>query len=121
MPRVVFFGAKTKRALLAYLRMRKTVQPTDSLWERMDGGRLEPVGLREVVRRRARQAGVPEPQLHAFRRAFAINSLRNGCDLVTLQRLLGHSSLEVVSRYLKQVDTDLRAAHARSGLVDHGL
>jgi integrase/recombinase XerD len=67
-------------------------------------------GIRQVVRRAAGRAGVDEPGMHDFRRAFAINSLRNGMDVATLQRLLGHSSLEVVNRYLALVEDDLRAA-----------
>lgn len=65
--------------------------------------------------RRAKRAGVPVPGLHAFHRSFTISALRSGCDLITLQRMLGHSSLAVVSRYLRQVDDDLRATTPRWG------
>jgi len=119
--RVAFVGAKTRRALVRYLRERRAVKDSDPLWVTTQGGRLGLSSLREVVRRRAARAGVPEPGLHAFRRGFAISALRSGCDLITLQRLLGHSSLAVVSRYLKQVEDDLREAHERVGPVDHLL
>jgi len=119
--RVAFVGAKTRRALVRYLRERGAVKDGDPLWVTTQGGRLSLSSLREVIRRRADRAGVAEPSLHAFRRGFAISALRAGCDLITLQRMLGHSSLAVVSRYLKQVEDDLREAHQRVGPVDHLL
>jgi site-specific recombinase XerD len=119
--RVAFVGAKTRRALVRYLRERGAVKDSDPLWVTTQGGRLSLSSLREVIRRRAERAGVAEPSLHAFRRGFAISALRAGCDLITLQRMLGHSSLAVVSRYLKQVEDDLREAHQRVGPVDHLL
>ncbi len=118
--RVTFLGAKARRALLAYLRHRGT-GPGDALWATMDGTRLKYSGLRQIVRRRATAAGVPVPSLHAFRRAFAIGALRSGVDLISLQRLLGHSDLSVIRRYLKQTEDDLRAAHAKGSPADKML
>ena len=83
-----------------------------------DGGRLTYAGLRQVVRRRAEKAGIPEPGLHAFRRAFCLACLRNGMDLVSLQRLMGHADLSLLRRYADQSADDLHAAHARAGPVD---
>lgn len=117
-PRMTFVGAKTRRALTVYLRVRANASDDAPLWATQEGTRLGYAGLREVLRRRSKQAGVPEPSLHAFRRGFAIAALRGGCDLITLQRLLGHSSLAVISRYLKQVEGDLQSAHAQVAPVD---
>ena len=117
--RAVFVGAKTRRALLAYFRYRESLDNDLPLWVKGNGERLTKSGIRQVVRRAAERAGVDEPGMHEFRRAFAINSLRNGMDVATLQRLLGHSSLEVVNRYLALVDDDLRAASGKFGVVDN--
>ena len=119
--RTTFVGSKTRRALVRYLRLRPNTGDADPLWATFEGERLTYSGLREIVRRRAHRAGVPEPSLHSFRRGFAIAALRNGCDLITLQRLLGHASLAVVSRYLRQVEDDLQAVHEKVGPVDHLL
>ena len=62
--------------------------------------------------------GVRPPPLHAFRRAFALNCLRAGLDLLTLQRLLGYSDLSVLRRYVKQTTGDLQAVHAAASPVD---
>ena len=119
--RVAFVGAKTRRALLAYLRHRPGVGDAAPLWLNKRGGLLSPTSLRAILMRRAKLAGVPAPSPHAFRRLFAITALRGGMDLISLQRLLGHSSLAVVSRYLRQVEGDLQAAHAAAGVVDRLL
>jgi site-specific recombinase XerD len=119
--RTTFVGAKTRRALVRYLRHRPPVGGDDPLWISERGTRLALSSLQVIVRRRAQRAGVPVPGLHAFRRSFAISALRSGCDLITLQRMLGHSSLAVISRYLLQVDDDLRATHAKVGPVDNLL
>ena len=117
--RAVFVGAKTRRALLAYYRHRESLDNDKPLWVKSSGAKLSKSGIRQVVRRAAQRAGVDEPGMHEFRRAFAINSLRNGMDVATLQRLLGHSSLEVVNRYLALVEDDLRAASSKYGVVDN--
>jgi len=119
--RSTFVGAKTRLALVRYLRFRPEASDADPLWVTQQGTRLRANGLREILLRRARRAQVPAPSLHAFRRGFAVSALRAGCDLITLQRMLGHSSLAVVSRYLKQVEDDLREAHQRVGPVDNLL
>jgi site-specific recombinase XerD len=120
-PRMAFIGAKTRGAVLAYLRHRRTAQDTDPLWISEDGARLAPSALRAMLQRRAKMAGVPPPAPHSFRRGFAINALRAGVDLVSLQRLLGHSDLTVIRQYLSQTSEDLKAAHERSGPVDRML
>lgn len=119
--RVTFLGAKTRRELLRYLRHRQNVPPGAPLWATTEGERLTYWGLRQIMRRRAEAAGVETPSLHAFRRAFAILSLRGGMDLETLRRLLGHSDLSVIKRYLAQTREDLRQIHERSGPVDNLL
>ena len=96
-------------------------EPLDPLWVSVQGNRLTYWGLRQVIRRRAEKAGVPAPSLHSFRRAFALLCLRNGADVYSLQKLMGHSDLSVLRRYLKQTEDDLRATHEKHGPVDNWL
>ena len=115
--RTVFLGAKCRRELVRYLRYRKG-KASDALWVTSTGRRLTYAGLRQIVVRAAERAGVACPSLHSFRRAFALACLRSGMDLISLQRLMGHSDLTVLRRYLNQTSDDLAAAHARCGPVD---
>jgi integrase/recombinase XerD len=77
------------------------------------------LGLYSMLRRRSHDAGVKTPGPHSFRRAFAILSLRGGMDIYSLQRLMGHETLDVLRRYLAQTEHDLQAAHQKSGPIDH--
>jgi len=55
--------------------------------------------------------------LHAFRHTFAVNYLRRGGSVFHLQKVLGHSSLEMTRRYANLVTTDLQAVHERVSLL----
>jgi len=44
---------------------------------------------------------------------------RSGMDILSISKLLGHSNLSVVQRYLAQTGEDLRLAHIRAGPVDN--
>ncbi len=115
--RTVFFSRSTRRALMAYLRARTDDSPT--LWVNRTGEEITRSGVNHLLLLRAKQSGLEKaPSAHDFRRAFALNMLRNGCDVFTLQRLMGHSDLTVLRRYLAQTDTDLQQAHRRASPVD---
>jgi integrase/recombinase XerD len=116
--RIVFAGVKTRRCIRAYLKDRGRINGDAPLFVNHSGRRLTYCALRGIVERRAEAAGLPEPGLHGFRRAFALNMLRSGVDIITLQRLLGHADLSVIKRYLKQNTEDLRVAHAAHSPVD---
>lgn len=114
--RVVFVGQIARKAIRTYLKVRG--DRPGPLFENRVGERLKYNGLRTMVRRRAGLAGLELSKIHAFRRSFTIESLRAGADLLTLQRLLGHSDLTVLKRYAKQTVDDLRAVHAATSPVD---
>jgi integrase/recombinase XerD len=116
-PRTVFLGKRTRKAVRAYLKHRNDDCPY--LWVTRTRSKLTYSGLRQIIRRRAFDANVEIPGIHDFRRAFAINMLRNGTDLITLSRLMGHADLQVLRRYLAQTDKDIQDAHHRAGPVDH--
>jgi len=121
-PRTVFVGRQTNRALAAWLRQRPILPGQEALWlaYHSDGThtRLRYDGLRDMLKRRAARAGVESPSLHSFRRAFAVSMLRSGADVVSISRLMGHGSLPVLQRYLRQLPDDLRLVHAAHSPVD---
>jgi integrase/recombinase XerD len=59
----------------------------------------------------------PARTLHAFRHTFAVNYLRRGGSVFHLQKVLGHSTLEMTRRYANLVTTDLQAVHERVSLL----
>jgi integrase/recombinase XerD len=59
----------------------------------------------------------PARTLHAFRHTFAIHYLRKGGSVFHLQKVLGHSSLEMTRRYANLMTEDLQAVHERLSLL----
>jgi integrase/recombinase XerC/integrase/recombinase XerD len=120
--RVVFIGARAQRAWLKYLLTRGHTAPTDPMFpSRNTGAKLTPNGLRQFCSRLGERADVANCHPHTFRRSFAIESLRAGMNLFALQRLMGHSDLSILRKYLALVEHDLRAAHRDHGAVDRLL
>ena len=63
--------------------------------------------LRRLVRRIGRAAGVSGLRPHLLRHGFATRLVRDGAPLPTVQRWLGHRSLETTQRYLHPESADL--------------
>lgn len=123
--RNVFLAKTARRYLRRYLNARgedasKALFVTDK--EDQGRDRLTYFGLRSMIRRRSGLANLEKPpSLHSFRRSFVINSIRNGADLLTLQHLLGHSTLKVIERYAKILEDDLMRVHSKTSPVDKML
>jgi len=119
-PRMAYIGKHSKHILRKYLKNR--TDDNLALWvthPRFSSERLGYDGLRAILHRRSIDAKVEEPSLHDFRRAFALAMLRNGTDVYTLAKLMGHEGITVLQRYLKQTYQDTEAAHRRAGPVDN--
>jgi len=71
-----------------------------------------------MIKRRAAKAQIETPTLHGFRRSFAISMLRSGADIISLSRMMGHGSLPILTRYLKQSKDDLSDVHAQHAPTD---
>ena len=117
--RRVIFGASARLALRAYLLHSDEPSPKRKLFVTQNGKKIDRRHLSTHLRRLGLRAGVEPCYPHRFRHTFAIMYLRNGGDIYTLQRLLGHSSLDMVKRYLAIAQTDIESAHRRAGPVDN--
>jgi integrase/recombinase XerD len=107
--RIVIFGKSSRRALRAYLKHRKDKCP--ALWITDEKQRLTYSGLRQIVRRAAERAGVQEPSLHSFRRAFVVAMLRKRVNIMTIRNLMGHADLRILERYSNQNQVELEDAY----------
>lgn len=118
-PRTVYFGKRTQKELWRYLVGRKNDIKNEPLFLSAEGRRLTGDAVKHILDRIGKRAGVGRVHPHIFRHTFAIQYLRNGGDIFTLQRLLGHSSLAMVQRYLNLAQSDLESAHRRASPVDN--
>ncbi len=115
--RILRISPNTSKAIWRYLVERLDAAPTDPLFLSMRGGPLTTAGLLCLIKRLGKRAGIPNAHPHRFRHTFAINFLRNGGNTFELQYLLGHSTLEMVRRYVKLAQVDLDNAHRRASPV----
>ena len=84
------------------------------LGNRNRGQRLTDQAIYNMVRQRARQAGVKKLSPHDFRRTFVGDLLDAGADIVTVQKMAGHASPATTSRYDRR---DQRARHKAASLL----
>lgn len=117
--RSVPFSSRTAQALWRYLATRNNPEPDDYLFVTYNNRRIDPSSIAKSLKWIGEKAGVQNVHPHRFRHTFAIQYLRNGGDPYTLQRLLGHSSLDMVKRYLALAQVDLDRAHKRASPVDN--
>lgn len=63
--------------------------------------------LTQLLKRLAAEAGIDKRvHPHGLRHTFAVELLREGADIVTISKLLGHSSIAVTARYLDHLTND---------------
>lgn len=118
--RVAWFGAKTARALDRYLRVRADHPHTHdrALWlgER---GPLQANSILQVVRRRAKQAGLGRVFTHMFRHTYAHRWLASGGAEGDLMQIAGWTTRDMLSRYGASAAAErARDAHKRLALGD---
>lgn len=93
--------------LREYLRVRGG-GPSDYLFCTESGEQLTENGLRQSIARYNERRGVLKTSIHLFRHTFARKYLIDcGGDAFTLQRLLGHSTLNMTKHYCAIFDADI--------------
>jgi len=113
--RLVPISETTRSALCDYIGEQKDIEKY--VFKTEQGNVLSRDALRLIIRRIGDRAGVNDAHPHRFRHTFAINFLRNGGDVFTLQAILGHETLDMVRRYLAIAQTDINGVHQRASPV----
>ncbi len=106
-------------AISNYLDTRPQAKGDEPLFLGSKGGRLSGEGLAQIVKKSAIDSRVARKVTpHSLRHSFATHLLNNGCDLKSLQEMLGHKSLAATQVYthvsLERLKKVYNAAHPES-------
>ena len=80
---------------------------------------MDPTALQRAYQIAKRAAGITKPGgIHGLRHAFATHLLEAGVDVHTIQRLLGHRSIQTTARYWHLTHASLTTQATRLELLD---
>jgi integrase/recombinase XerD len=102
--RLVPVGSKATGAVEAYVKRGRPAlmagREQSRLFLNMRGGPLTRQGLYKIVQRHARTAGLADRMSpHTLRHTFATHLLAGGCDLRSVQEMLGHADIATTQIY----------------------
>ncbi len=107
--RFVTYGEYCEDILKTYLkdgRLVLNVKELDYLFLNNNGGRLTDRGVRFILDKLIQKTSINKNiSPHMIRHSFATHLLNEGCDLLTVQKLLGHESIKATQIYT-HVTTD---------------
>ncbi len=116
--RTVYFSETTASMLDRLLNVRPEEWGDDvSIFCTSYGEPWNAHGWTVKLRRYAKKAGLKRFSAYDLRHQFALESLRNGMDVFSLQKAMGHSTLSMTERYLALSDDDVQRAHRKASPV----
>jgi integrase/recombinase XerD len=127
--RIVPVGRKARESLRVYLEHGRPklvgIAEEPHVFVNLRGRALSRQGLYKIVQRHARSAGLEQRMSpHTLRHTFATHLLAGGCDLRSLQEMLGHADIGTTQIYTHLSADRLRDvyfdAHPRAQLPREG-
>ena len=117
--RVVPIGGAASRAVASYPRLGRPRLVGDRIEGRVflnhRGGGLTRQGLYKIVQRHARTAGLDgKMSPHTLRHTFATHLLAGGCDLRSVQEMLGHADVATTQLYTHLSSERLKDVYFRA-------
>ena len=111
--RMVYFDARTKLHLQAYLEGRNDDNPALIVSLKAPFNRLSIGGVETRLRELGRQLGVHKVHPHKFRRTLATMAIDKGMPIEQLQQLLGHKRIDTTLQYAMVKQSNVKLAHRK--------
>ena len=119
--RIVPMGSNAQRALQRYLfryRPKPFNSSIDNVFLSIMGKQLTDNSVKLIFSRLVKRSGVSRLHAYLCRHTFATRFLVNGGDVFTLQQILGHSTLEMVRRYVNLASNHVAIQHQKFSPLD---
>jgi integrase/recombinase XerD len=117
--RIVPLGREAASALRRYLNRGRPelvgASGERKLFVNFRGGALTRQGLYKIIRRHARDAGLEgKMSPHTLRHTFATHLLAGGCDLRSVQEMLGHADIATTQMYTHLSGEEIKEAYFKA-------
>jgi len=117
--RMVPLGLQSKRALIRYMGRVPSGEQKTPLFVKDTLIPLQQSTIKDLFRKLKTRAGIPRLRPHLLRHSFATRYLENGGDIYSLQQILGHTSLEMVKKYVHMIPSKTIICHAQFSPLDN--
>lgn len=104
---VIPLSKQLAKILAEYLEYREG-ELEDYLFCNIYGKKLKESTLKSAIRKYNLRRGVDKTSIHLFRHTFAKKWILAGGDVFRLQKILGHSTMDVVKEYVNMFGDDLK-------------
>ena len=111
--RRVYFDARAKTHLLAYLELREDDTPALFVSLHRPFKRLEISGVEARLRKLGEDSGVKHVHPHKFKRTLATKAIDKGMPIEQVQVLLGHSKIDTTLCYAMVDQDNVKRSHRK--------
>lgn len=106
---IIPLSSSLETVLKEYIRMWRKEAPADGwLFPNVGEEKLTTNALRLSFGRYCKARGIDKSNIHGLRHNFAKGWVRNNGNMFALQKILGHSTLDMTRRYVKMFAEDIK-------------
>ncbi len=116
---IIPLSPSLETVLKEYIRMWRREAPTDGfLFCNIGEEKLTTNALRQAFGKYCKDRGVQKTNIHGLRHNFAKGWVQNNGNMFVLQKILGHSSLDMTRKYVKLFSEDIKEDFERFSPLD---
>lgn len=119
--RFVPLGLNSKRALLRYCAIVPNKEKETPLFVKDTLIPIKESTVKQLFRKLKSRSGIPRLYPHLLRHTFATRYIERGGDIYSLQSILGHTSLEMVKKYVHLIPSKTVVNFAVLSPLDNAL
>ncbi|OLS39176.1 tyrosine-type recombinase/integrase [Bacillus sp. MRMR6] len=111
--RILPLSKKIAKALNMLIKENRVFDDIDFIFLSNYGGKIDPSWVRTRIKEYGQKANIKDVRVspHTFRHTFAKFYILNGGDAFTLQRILDHSTMNMVRKYIQMNGEDIKEQH----------